>query len=347
MEKRNLPNAEISDLCLGLSILYHSGVGLSDGLLLLAGEQKGESAQLMKELADRIDEGATLSDAISASGRFPVYVSGLLRVGEEAGRTEEALGALARYYEDRARLDRRIRSALLYPSLLLLIMLAVVVVLLVEVLPVFDDVYAGLGGHLTGVAGGLLQFGRLLKSAMPLLLLLLLLAVAGLTLFSASHSFRERVLGWWRGRFGDRGITRRLSTARFAQSLSMGMSSGLPVEEAMALGAQLLEDVPATQRRCQTCLALLDEGRPLAAAMAETELLPRAECRLLELGLRSGSGDTTMETITRRLTEESEAALEDKVAQVEPALVVVTSVLVGLILLSVMLPLLHIMTAIG
>ena len=81
--------------------------------------------------------------------------------------------------------------------------------------------------------------------------------------------------------------------------------------------------------------------------MAETELLPRAECRLLELGLRSGSGDTTMETITRRLTEESEAALEDKVAQVEPALVVVTSVLVGLILLSVMLPLLHIMTAIG
>ncbi|MBQ2697942.1 MAG: type II secretion system F family protein [Clostridia bacterium] len=347
MEKRNLPNAEISDLCLGLSILYHSGVGISDGLLLLAGEQKGESAQLMKELADRIDEGATLSDAISASGRFPVYVSGLLRVGEEAGRTEEALGALARYYEDRARLDRRIRSALLYPSLLLLIMLAVVVVLLVEVLPVFDDVYAGLGGHLTGVAGGLLQFGRLLKSAMPLLLLLLLLAVAGLTLFSASHSFRERVLGWWRGRFGDRGITRRLSTARFAQSLSMGMSSGLPVEEAMALGAQLLEDVPATQRRCQTCLALLDEGRPLAAAMAETELLPRAECRLLELGLRSGSGDTTMETITRRLTEESEAALEDKVAQVEPALVVVTSVLVGLILLSVMLPLLHIMTAIG
>jgi len=347
MERRKLQNAEISDLCLGLSILYHAGVGVSDGLLLLAGEQEGEAAAVMKELADRVDEGQTLSQAVAGCGRFPVYVGGLLRVGEEAGRTEEALVALARFYEDRARLDRRIRSALLYPSMLLLIMLAVVVVLLVEVLPVFDEVYAGLGGSLTGVAGGLLRLGEGLKQAMPLLLVLLAALVTGIVLFAASDRFRDRLLGGWRRRFGDRGITLRISMARFAQTLSMGMSSGLPIEEAVALGAELLEDVPAVQRRCKACLALLDEGTPLAAAMSKTGMLPRAECRLLELGIKSGTGDVTMETITRRLTEESEAALEDKVAQVEPALVVVTSVLVGLILLAVMLPLLNIMTAIG
>ena len=70
-------------------------------------------------------------------------------------------------------------------------------------------------------------------------------------------------------------------------------------------------------------------------------------CRLLELGLRSGSGDSAMEQIARQLSEESEMALEETVGRVEPTLVVITSVLVGLILLSVMLPLMHIMTAIG
>ena len=76
-------------------------------------------------------------------------------------------------------------------------------------------------------------------------------------------------------------------------------------------------------------------------------MLPAASCRLLMLGLRSGTGDRVMEEISRRLSDEADQALEHRVAQVEPTLVLVTSLLVGAILLSVMLPLMHIMTAIG
>ena len=81
--------------------------------------------------------------------------------------------------------------------------------------------------------------------------------------------------------------------------------------------------------------------------MNASGLLPAGQCRLLELGQRSGAGDSAMEAIARDLTEEGEAALESLVSRVEPALVLVCSVLVGLILLSVMLPLMHIMSAIG
>ena len=81
--------------------------------------------------------------------------------------------------------------------------------------------------------------------------------------------------------------------------------------------------------------------------MKASNLLPASACRLLELGQRSGTGDAAMVKIAADLTEESEAALEEKVSRVEPALVLVCSILVGLILLSVMLPLMHIMSAIG
>ena len=76
-------------------------------------------------------------------------------------------------------------------------------------------------------------------------------------------------------------------------------------------------------------------------------MLPASACRLLMLGVQSGNGDAVMEDIARRLSEESNQALENKVAQVEPTLVLGTSMLVGIILLSVMLPLMNIMTAIG
>jgi type IV pilus assembly protein PilC len=294
-----------------------------------------------------VDDGVSLAAALEQSGRFPPYLCGLLEVGERSGRMEETLSALSRHYEDRARLDRRLRSALLYPAVLLLIMLAVIVVLLTQVLPIFEQVYADLGGRLTGVAGGLLALGRTLDRAMPALCVLLCAVVLFLALFAASDAFREKIIAWWQKRWGDRGVSRQLSAARFAQSMTMGMDSGLPIEEALSLSAKMLRGIPAAEKRCQDCLDKLDDGAGLSKALSASGLLPPAQCRLLELGIRGGSGDAAMAEISRRLTEESEAALEDRIGQIEPLLVVVTSVLVGIILLSVMLPLLHIMSAIG
>ena len=159
--------------------------------------------------------------------------------------------------------------------------------------------------------------------------------------------FRERAAGWYSRRFGDRGLSRKFNNARFARGLSMGLSSGLPLEEALALSRQLLEDVPGAAKRCRTCEALLKEGRPLAAALEEAGLLPPAQCRMLAVGLRSGSADRVMEDVARQLSREAKEALEDTLSRVEPAMVLSASVLVGLILLAVMLPLMDIMSTIG
>lgn len=346
--KKEISHEAVAELCLELSMLLHAGVAVADGLLLMQEEEpEGPHKEMLGEMAGMVDNGELLSAAMRAVGKFPAYVCGLVEVGEQSGRTEEALAALARYYQDRARLDRRVRSALLYPAAMLALMLVVIAVLLVRVLPIFDDVYASLGGRLTGVAGGLLAIGRGLDAAMPLLLVLLAVVVVFFILFTAVGSFREKITAFWKSRRGDKGISRRMNTARLAQALAMGMASGLPLEQAVELAGSLMADVPSAQQRCKDCLNLMDEGRPMAAAMKESGLLPAAQCRLLELGQRSGAGDSAMEKIAGDLAEESEAALEDKVSRAEPALVLVCSVLVGLILLSVMLPLMNIMAAIG
>jgi len=348
MKKFELTHQEISSLCMGLSLFLRAGVDAGSGLALLAKEERAPYRQsMLLQLACSMDEGASLSHALRETGKFPSYVCSLIGVGEETGHTEEALGALAQYYEQRARMDRQLRTALLYPSLLLLIMLAVITVLLTRVLPVFDEVYSSLGGRLTGLAGGLLSLGQALDRLLPLLCLLLGAAVLLLVLFACSHSFRAKLLRLWRRLLGDRGVSRKLNSARFAQALSMGLSGGLPLEDAFDLAASLLEDVPSARERCTLCRTMLDQGETLTRAMGESELLPRSECRLLELGMRSGNQEKVMGQIALRLSEEGEAALQERVGQVEPALVVTTSLMVGVILLSVMLPLMNIMTAIG
>ena len=237
--KRKLSNDEIASLCLELSLLLHAGVGTGDALSLLAQEE--EHRGMLSAMAEQVDGGKTLSTALRESGVFPVYVCGLVEVGERTGRTEEALAALSRYYEERVRIGRRVRSALLYPAVMLALMLVVIGVLLVKVLPIFDDVYASLGGRLTGVAAGLLNLGRWIEGAMPVLYLILAGLVLVVLVFGLVGPLRRGVVSLWQKTRGDRGVSRKLNNARLAQALAMGMASGLPVEEAVSLSANLME----------------------------------------------------------------------------------------------------------
>lgn len=343
MEKKVFSNQKISDICMELAMLLRSGVDIGDGLTMMG--EDGDAS--IGQMAQKADEGATLAEVFRSTEGFPEDVCGMVEAGERTGRVEEALGALSRYYEDRSRMDRQLRSALLYPSILMLIMLVVIVVLLARVLPVFNEVYANLGGQMTGIAGGLLSAGQVLDRLMPLLCVLLLAVLVLLGAFSALPSFREWVLSAWRKHFGNSGVSKQLNDAKFAQALAMGIESGLPDEEAVILASKRLSDVPDIAKRSEVCIETLQDEGSLPKALEKSGLLPKAECRLLELGRRSGAGDTTIAHIASRLSEESEMSLQERISRIEPALVVVSSILVGMILLSVMLPLMDIMATIG
>ena len=341
-----LRDEALTALCGELALLLHAGLDIAGGLAMLAEDAEGPDRELLAALCRDAGEGLPLSECMERSGAFPPEVCAQVRCGERTGRLEETLSAMAESGESRLRLARQLRSALLYPSILFLLMLLVIGVLLIRVLPVFEEVYASLGGGMTGLAGGLLRLGEWLAAALPWLApILAVLAALGLA-FAGSQRFREEALRRWSGgRGGDRGVSRKLQDARIAQSLSLGLRSGLSGEEALALAAP--QCAPAAGERCHRAEKLLAEGLGFAEALRQGEALPPAACAMLALGIRSGSGDTVIREIARRLTEEGENALREKAERVEPALVLVASVMVGIILLAVMLPLLRVMSALG
>ena len=347
MSNKKLTNAEISSLCMELALLLHAGLGISDGLHSLLEDAAPAKREMLSAMAAQTDRGEPLSAAMRESGAFPEEVFYLTEVGERSGRTEEALRALSDSYDAQAMLSERIRGALVYPSVLLLLMLVVIGVLLVRVLPVFNEVFESLGGELTGLAGGLLALGRALDAAMPAVLVILALAVAFLTALAASSGFRERLLRRWRARHGNRGISRKLAEARFTRALAMGMRSGLPIGEALELSASFDGGSAALAQQYRDACARLAAGGGLAESLRDSGALAPAYCRMLALGIRSGTGDTVIQEIARRLREDGDRAIDSAVSRVEPTLVIVTSLLVGGILLSVMLPLMNIMAAVG
>lgn len=347
MKKQVMAQAELALLCRELGLLYHAGVEPGSGLLLLAEDCRDKNIkQTLEQIAAGLDEGLPLSRALENTGVFPGYMCSLIRIGEETGRLEDALQALAEYYGYQVQLGRRLKAALSYPLVLMLVMLIVIVVLLTRVLPVFDDIYARLGGSMTGIAGALYKAGQALDAVMPLLCVLLAVFLALIAAFTLSESFRGKVIAWAQRRWGDRGAFQKMNRSRLAQALNMGISSGLMPEEALELASGLLKDT-SLGGKCLDCAEMLRDGSPLAAALAGCGLLPAAQCRLLDLGVKSGCMENVMQQIAQDSEEDADHALEATLGRIEPAMVLMCSILVGMILLSVMLPLLDIMAAIG
>jgi len=347
MKKKKFTPQQTADFCRNLSLLVQAGIPLSDGLFLMAQEQKQRDSAVLTELGGLLDKGATFAEAMEKSNVFPSYAVGMVCVGERTGRLENSLFSLAEYYDDRCRINRMLKNALVYPVIIMLLMLIVVAVLLMKVLPVFEEVYASLGTRLTGIGAGLLHLGQALSAALPALLVILGIISAAVLLFVCCAAFREKILAFYRRCFGDRGVSCRFNNAQFARALSMGLSSGLPLEEAFELSRELLEDIPGAYNRCGQCSRLLGEDVPLPKALEQTGFLSASDSRLLTVGTRGGNSDRVMKEIADRLMEDASNALESRVLRVEPTIVLVASLLVGAILLSVMLPLANIMSSIG
>jgi len=108
MSNTNLTYRELEGLCGGLALLLHAGVSLSDGLFLMAEEETGGLKPLISSLGQDMDSGMTLSASMEKAAVFPAFVTGMVRVGERTGRTEEALSGLAGYYRERERVARQV-----------------------------------------------------------------------------------------------------------------------------------------------------------------------------------------------------------------------------------------------
>lgn len=348
MKKLKLSDEFISAFCMQLSLLLHAGISIGDGLHLLEEDESDTLLRnLLGKLANKMDEGNSFSFALKEVDSFPKYVVDMTETGELSGRQEQAFQALSAYYDSRIKLKNRIKNAILYPVILLALMVIIITILLVKVLPIFNTVYEQLGGHMKGIAGGLLQIGIFLGHAMPILAALLAILFFGIVSFIFSDNLRAFLKKKYLKYAGHKGIARKIGTAQFTCAMSMGMMSGLHEEEALQNAASIQSEIPVLKRQYDSCIQKMQDGMGLAQAMRETKLLSNTYCRMLELGIRCGTADTVIQEIARRLQEETEQQIEERVAKIEPTIVVITSLIVGAILITVMLPLMNIMSSLG
>ena len=341
-----LSNMELSAFCGQTALILKSGISALEGLniMLEDAENKDEKA-LLDMLINNMQESGSLYTSMEQIGLFPAYMLHMVRIGEETGTLDEVMEALKTHYEREESISRSIRSAVTYPMIMTGMMIIVVLVLLIKVLPVFNQVFMQLGTEMTGFSRALMNMGGIISNYYLFFIILLVLLAAFALYGTRTDSGRTlfRKLGYKLP--AARKTFEETAVCRFAGGMALTLSSGLNPEHSMELVNNLNED-PFFQKKLDKCQKLIDEGEDLSRALYESGIFTGMYARMASVGGKTGSMDKVMNEIASLCQDEIDSRMNNALAVLEPTLVIILSLIVGVILLSVMLPLMGIMSGI-
>lgn len=339
-----LNNRELFQFCEHFSIILRSGMSAIEGLAILNDDSQTERGkEILTFLYKDMEESGSLAHAMEQSGAFPASAAAYVRTGEETGCLDEVMKGLSAFYAKEIQITDQIQSAVAYPLVMLGMMTAVIVILLVKVLPVFRQVFRQLGLEMSGISGALLGIGETL-SHYSTAFLVLLAAMIGFILFLVLHPKGQELIRKIVCRFpGMKEIPVNLDYSRLCQCISLGIRSGLSPELCVELAGAVVTQTEIREKLA-SIQKQLAEGYGFTEAITESGLFKAMELRLISLGFQAGASDEVMEKLAEQYEEKSTDSVSHIVSILEPTIVIVLSILVGLVLLSVMMPLLGLLS---
>lgn len=343
--KKMLSAAALSQFSEQLAVLYGSGINLETALAILAENSVGEAAAVAAELGSNIAKGKGLSEAAAESGRFPPYFVRLTEVGEESGRLDETLSSLHVYYDRLQRLNENVKSAVRYPLIMVTVMLVVLTLILTEAMPIFASVYDQIGQSMSGGMIVMLSVGEFIKRNYLIIIAVIAAVVAAVMIINRTPA-GARAREWlYENSFLTRKTARYDRTSRVTYALSMCLTSGFDISSALDMTANLVESKKIAAAAAEA-KRLIDEDKSVAEALRQSGILPQKYASMVEVGERSGCLERFMRRVCDLCEADADTAADHVISSIEPTVVIVMSVLIGLLLISVMLPLLSIMAGI-
>jgi len=337
---RGLNQAETVTFLQQLATLLDAGMPLVEALdSITNGMESKRSMQIVASLRQQVLEGHALADAMAAHG-FDDTIRNMVAAGEETGQLDAVAVRLAELLESRQQLHQDILSAVLYPLIISGFGILVMVFLLTVVVPQVAGVFARAGGHLPWLTQVLIDLSEGLRSYGIWLLLLLFTLVLSYRLALRQDAMRDA-----RDRFllalpGIGGLLRKIETARYARTLGMLLSGGVPALSAMHIAAQSVGMLPVRQATMEARDSLR-EGESLASKLAQSGYIPHLAVRLIAVGEQSGKLDAMLLRVAESYETESARSLKRMVTILEPLLVMVMAVMVGTLAMAILLPIME------
>ncbi|HMP81333.1 MAG TPA: type II secretion system F family protein [Verrucomicrobiota bacterium] len=322
-----------------LATMIDAGLAMVQSLQALADQCPNKVMRdVIRDVCTRVEGGDSFSEALQKQPKAfsRLYVS-MVSAGEKGGLLAEILARLATYLENTARLRKKVKSAMMYPTVVTVVAIGITIFLLVKVIPVFGDIYKGFGAELPGPTQFLINLSNAVKSYFLLILLAGGGAVYGWLYFIKTKVGRE----FWDSRriklpiFGP--IAHKICLARFTRTLASLVRSGVPILEVLQIVSQTVGNV-VMEKAIKAAATDIERGEGISAALSKHPVFPSMIIRMVTAGEQTGKIDNMLERISDFLDEEIENTLSGITSLIEPLLIVFLGVVIGGMVICMFLP---------
>lgn len=346
-DQKRLSNAEIASFCNQTALLFQAGIAPVETLYILLSDVKSEKG---RELLDAIltvcRHGEPFHKALASTNVFPDYVLHTVALGEQAGTLDTCMLALASYYEKEGAISESIKNAIAYPFLMISMMLVVIFVLISKVMPIFNQVFIELGSEMTGFAASLLHLGENLNRYSLIVLLFLCFLLLIYLVATKTHWGKINTVKFLNVFPLTKTFYESVACQRFASGMALCLSSGMDTYTSLDMVFELVGN-RRMQEKIISCKQALHSGSNLSEALSNSAIFNHLYSQMIAVGFKSGKVDLVLSKIADGYEHTTDKKLQSMISVLEPTLVIILSVIVGLILLSVILPLMGIMSSIG
>jgi len=323
------------------SVMIDAGLPLVQCLEILAGQQENKTFQkILTGVRASVEGGATLSSSMKQYEKVfdPLYYN-MVEAGETGGILDTILQRLSTYIEKNVKLKRAVKSAAIYPIAVMSIAVGVIVLLLWKVVPIFVELFNGLGVDLPLPTRIVIMLSNFIGSIYGLLLLVLMVGGGFAVSFWYKTPAGRMALDQLMLRIPIVGIVlRKIAVARFTRTLGTLISSGVPILEGLDITARTSGNAVVEKAISETRKAV-EAGRSLVDPLKETEVFPGMVTQMIGVGEQTGAMDAMLQKIADFYEDEVDAAVKDLLTALEPIMIVFLGVVVGGVVISMYLPL--------
>jgi len=328
--------------------MINAGLPLIQGLDILGSQEPNPTLKkAISKVKGDVESGSTLSNAIKKHPKIfnDLYVS-LVAAGEMGGTLDIILNRLAVYIEKAEKLKSKVKGALVYPTVVLAISIIVIAVLLIFVIPVFQEMFEGLGGELPALTQFVVDLSGFLRSYIIYILAMLVALYFAFVKFRSTEKGRVFVDKTLLGLpvFGS--LLKKSGIANFTRTLGTMTTSGVPILDGLGIVAFTAGNKVIEKAILDTKVSI-SEGKTIAEPLAKIGIFPPMVTQMISVGESTGALDTMLEKIADFYEAEVDAAVDALTSLIEPFMMVFLGGTIGTMLAAMYLPIFKMAGALG
>lgn len=347
-QRKSVKNRDFVIYCRQFGTLIRAGIPIVEATNILASQTESKAlANALQTVEKDIREGLSFSEAASKHPKiFPALFVNMIRSGELTGSLDDTLDRLANYYEKQYTLKKKVQSTLAYPAVLTVLIIGVVIFMMLSIVPNFTQMFDQFGGELPAITQWVVAMSEAVQAYWWLLFLILLAIVIIFSMLlknNVAFHYSVHVLLLKMPIFGK--LLQKAAIARMTRTLSSLFASSVPILEALTVVEKVIGN-PVISEVVQKSRTNLEKGSPLSEPLKESWVFPPLVSHMTAIGEQTGSLDYMLEKIADFYEDDVDRTVDSLKSLIEPLMIVILAFVVGIIVLSILIPMFTVFTEI-